>query len=301
MHTVILEDESLRDGLQFEKDVVPLEQKMNIFQHLVDAGVQRIQVGSFVNSKVVPQMADTDEFIGRILDTRDVLITGLVLNGRGLERAMAAGLKHISLSASVSDKHSMKNVRKPYREALQSVTGLIREAVKSGIAVRAGAQCAFGCVYEGAIAESRVLEAFELMAEAGASEFNLADTTGMANPAQVKQLVTKVGQRFPEIALSLHLHDTRGLAVANMVAGYEAGVRIFDTSAGGLGGCPFVKGAAGNIATEDAVNLFESMGIDTGIKLKKICEVAASYETVLDRSLPGRMGRVLKVQQDCSA
>lgn len=301
MSSVILEDESLRDGLQFERDVIPLEGKLALFERLQSSGVQRIQVGSFVNPKVVPQMADTDEFVSRVIDTPGVLVTGLALNGRGLERAMGCGLQHVSLSASVSDAHSIKNVRKPFLEAVESVAGLIEDAVKGGMAVRAGVQCAFGCIYEGAIPEERVFETFERMAQAGAVEFNLADTTGMANPAQVKKLVTKVGQRFPEIALSLHLHDTRGLAVANMVAGYEAGVRIFDTSAGGLGGCPFVKGAAGNIATEDAVNLFESMDVDTGIHLEKACAASALYEKLLERTLPGRMGRVLKTQQRCAS
>lgn len=299
MKAVILEDESLRDGLQFEKQILPIERKIELFNSLVQAGVSRIQVGSFVNPKVVPQMGDADELVALVKETSGILVTGLVLNGRGLERAMACGLGHISLSVSVSDAHSMKNVRKSYKDALDSVTGLIRQAVQAGIQVRAGAQCAFGCIYEGAIAEQRILEALESMAGAGASEFNLADTTGMANPFQVKELAAKVSHTFPEVGLSLHLHDTRGLAVANMVAGYEAGVRIFDTSAGGLGGCPFVKGAAGNIATEDAVNLFQSMGVETGIDLAKICLVAEQYEQLLGRNLPGRMGRVLHVQKTC--
>ena len=300
MTNVILEDESLRDGLQFEKHVVPLEQKLLIFEKLSQAGVRRIQVGSFVNPKVVPQMADTDEFVRKVIDTPGTLVTGLVLNDRGLERAMACGLKHISLSASVSDAHSLKNVRKPFREAVASAAALIKSAVTAGVNVRAGVQCAFGCVSEGAIPEERVLETLESMAAAGAAEFNLADTTGMANPRQVRHLAGLVGRLFPGIALSLHLHDTRGLAIANMAAGYEAGVRIFDTSSGGLGGCPFIKGAAGNIATEDAVNLFHSMEVDTGIDLQKACDVSALYEEILGRSLPGRMGRVLKTMRSCS-
>lgn len=301
MLDIILEDESLRDGLQFEQLVVPFEQKRLIFHHLSAAGVQRIQVGSFVNPKVVPQMADTDMFVRNMQYSQGPLITGLVLNSKGLERALACGLKHISLSASVSNTHSLKNVRKPSHEAVVSVTRLIKEAAHAGVAVRAGVQCAFGCVYEGTIAEKRVIEALGQMAEAGAEEFNLADTTGMANPMQVKRLVSKVREALPNAVLSLHLHDTRGMGMANMIAGYEAGVRIFDTSAGGLGGCPFVKGAAGNVPTEDAVHMFESMGIKTGIDLKKLCEVTEQYERLLGRSLPGRMSRVLKTQALCAA
>ena len=301
MDSVLLEDESLRDGLQFEKQVFRIEQKIAIFNALRAAGVRRIQVGSFVNPKVVPQMADTDTLVERLSKDSGVLVTGLVLNDRGLERALACGLKHISLSLSASDTHSRKNVRKTYKEALASVTELIRIATDAGISVRAGIQCAFGCVYEGAVPEDRVFETLEKLAEAGADEFNLADTTGMANPRQVRKLASSAQESVPANRLSLHLHDTRGLAIANMVAGFEVGVRIFDTSAGGLGGCPFVKGAAGNIATEDAVNLFESMGIDTGIDLTRICEVGRLYETFLERQLPVRMGRVLQTMQECTA
>ena len=220
-----------------------------LFDLLRTAGVQRIQVGSFVHPRVVPQMADTDMFASRVIGAQGILVTGLVLNAKGLERALACCLSHISLSASVSDSHSIKNVRKSSRKAIDSVTQLIRKAAEAGIAVRAGAQCVFGCVYEGAISEDKVVDTLCQMAKAGAHEFNLADTTGMANPAQVKRLVFKVRNALSNASLALHLHDTRGLGIANMIAGYEAGVRIFDTSAGGLGGCPFVRGAAGNVAT----------------------------------------------------
>lgn len=300
METILLEDESLRDGLQFEKEILPLEKKLQLFKALKEAGVKRIQVGSFVNPKVVPQMADTGAFIAAVADEADVLVTGLVLNNKGLERALDSGLKHISLSLSASDTHSRKNVRKTYQEALTSVIELIRHATSAGLKIRAGVQCAFGCVYEGAVPERRVLETLSRMTDAGAVEFNLADTTGMANPRQVKSLVRQAREIVPAESISLHLHNTRGLAIANMVAGYEADVRIFDTSAGGLGGCPFVKGAAGNIATEDAVNLFESMGIATGIDLEKICAVGEMYETMLGRRLPGHMGRVLRNLEGCS-
>lgn len=300
MEKVLLEDESLRDGLQFEKEILPLDKKLELFNSLKAAGVKRIQVGSFVSPKVVPQMADTEALIAEVVSSVDVLITGLVLNEKGLERAIASGLKHISLSLSVSDTHSRKNVRKTFTEALASTIKLIETAVAAGVVVRAGIQCALGCVYEGKIPENRVIETLRLLAHAGASEYNLADTTGMASPLQIKRLVALAQEIVSQESLSLHLHDTRGLAIANMVAGYDAGVRIFDTSAGGLGGCPFVTGAAGNIATEDAVNLFESMGVATGIDLGKICAVGARYEELLNRRLPARMGNVLKNLQGCS-
>ena len=245
-------------------------------------------------------MADTDEFISLIKDNdSEVLLTGLVLNQRGLERAVKSDLKHVSLSVSASNTHSLKNVRRSYQEALDSMVTLIDDAVSGGMQVRAGVQCAFGCVYEGAVSEDKVVDVACSLIDAGASELNLADTTGMANPLQIKRLVKKVKQSIPDIAVSLHLHDTRGLGLANIMAGYEIGVVIFDVSAGGLGGCPFVKGASGNVPTEDAVNLFNQIDVDTGIGLEALCHVVDKYEALLGRRLPGRMSRVIKSQEGC--
>lgn len=244
-------------------------------------------------------MADTDQFVRQTVDRKDVQVTGLVLNGRGLERAVECGLKHVSLSASASNSHSLKNVRKSSAEAVEIVSQLIKQAEHDGITVRAGVQCVFGCVYEGAVSPDRVIKILQTMHSAGANEFNLADTTGMAQPYQVRDLITKIKALLPDVVLSLHLHDTRGLGLVNMFAGYEAGVRIFDTSVGGLGGCPFVKGASGNVATEDAVHMFEAMGVSTGIDIVKCCEVVTQYEQLLGRSLPGRMKRVLAGSAAC--
>jgi hydroxymethylglutaryl-CoA lyase len=297
MPAVILEDESLRDGLQFEQKILALEEKLSLFRLLAAAGVKRLQVGSFVHPKVVPQMADTDELIQAVRDkTPGVLLTALVLNDKGLQRALKCGLGHLSMSSSASNAHSLKNVKRPAAEAFASLLELIHQAVGSGLEVRAGIQCAFGCVYEGAVAEDRVIEMAGRLAETGANELNLADTTGMANPLQVRRLVAKTRAAVPHLPVSIHLHDTRGLGLANMLAAYEEGVNIFDVSAGGLGGCPFVKGASGNVAAEDAVNLFEQIGVETGIDLKALCKAVDRYEELLGRSLPGRMNRVIKSQ-----
>jgi hydroxymethylglutaryl-CoA lyase len=296
MPTVILEDESLRDGLQFEQKILTLEEKWSLYRLLAAAGVKRLQVGSFVHPKVVPQMADTAEFIQNVRDeTPGVLITALVLNDKGLERALKCGLGHLSMSSSASNSHSLKNVKRPATEAFAALLDLIRQAVGSGLEVRAGIQCAF-CVYEGAVAEDRVIEMAVRLAETGANELNLADTTGMANPLQVRRLIAKTRAAISQFPISIHLHDTRGLGLANMLAAYEEGVNIFDVSAGGLGGCPFVKGASGNVAAEDAVNLFEQIGVATGIDLKAICKVVDRYEEILGRRLPGRMNQVIKSQ-----
>ena len=290
---LLLEDEALRDGLQMESTVFSLDEKLELFRLLESSGVRRIQVGSFVHPKIVPQMADTDELVRAIGKTEKTTLTALVLNEKGLERALACGMAHLSMSVSASDTHSRKNAGMPADEALASMTKLISRATGAGIQVRAGLMCSFGCVYEGAVDPDRVVDGITRMAEAGAAEVNLADTTGMASPYAVGDLVHRAARELPGVRLSLHLHDTTGLGLANMFAGYEAGVRIFDVAAGGLGGCPFVEGASGNIPAEDAVNMFQSMGVDTGIDLNALCGAVGFLESRLGRDLPGRMRRVL--------
>lgn len=297
---LLLEDEALRDGLQMESRIFSLEEKLHLYRMLKNAGIKRIQVGSFVHPRIVPQMADTDELIQAIGQQDDSVVSALILNDKGLERALNCGVSHVSMSVSVSDTHSRKNARRPAAEALASMTALIREALTAGLDVRAGLQCVFGCVYEGRISENAVLNAARKMVAAGAKEINLADTTGMATPVSIRNMVHRFKKEFADITVSLHLHDTRGLGLANAFSGFEAGVRIFDVCTGGLGGCPFVKGAAGNVPTEDAVNMFESLGVPTGIDLAALVEAVAFLENTLERTLPGRMRRVLANQKTCT-
>jgi hydroxymethylglutaryl-CoA lyase len=228
------------------------------------------------------------------------VISALILNDKGLERALKCGVPHVSMSVSVSDTHSRKNTHRSAVEALETMTALISEALAAGLNVRAGLQCVFGCVYEGRIAVDAVMAAAGQMIEAGASEINLADTTGMATPYAIRRVLTHFTETFPDVKVSLHLHDTRGLGLANMFAGYESGVRSFDVCAGGLGGCPFVKGAAGNVPTEDAVNMFESMDISTGIDLSLLSKAVVYLEKKLNRALPGRMKQVLTHRVACA-
>jgi hydroxymethylglutaryl-CoA lyase len=297
---IILEDEALRDGLQLEPRIFSLEEKLHLFQLLEQSGISRIEVGSFVHPEILPQMADTGDLI-RAIGKRDAtIVSALILNDKGLERSLECGISHVSMSVSVSDTHSRKNVRRSAAEALESMTRLIREALKAGLSVRAGLQCAFGCVYEGPIAEHKVMTAAGEMIATGVSEISLADTTGMATPFSTRRLVRRFRKEFPDTGLSLHLHDTRGLGLANMFTGFEEGVRSFDVCVGGLGGCPFVKGAAGNVPTEDAVNMFDCMGVQTGIDLSALCEAVNFLETALGRQMPGRMGRVLRHQPACT-
>lgn len=291
---VLLEDETLREGLQAHPGLFSLEEKLSIFNQLRRAGVRQIQAGSFVHPKIIPQMADTDELIKTIGEQEGVVVSALVLNQKGLDRAVDCGVAHVNMSVSVSDTHSRKNTRMPAETALTTMVKLIDRALGNGFQVRAELQCVFGCVYEGPIAEKAVLGAAEKMVQTGVEEISLADTTGMATPLSVKKMIRRFSQEFPNVNLSLHLHDTRGLGVANMWTGYEAGIRSFDVTTGGLGGCPFVKGAAGNVPTEDAVNLFESSGISTGIDLEALHKVIVFLETRLGYKLSGCMRRVLE-------
>lgn len=295
MHPEIqFEDQTLRDGLQGETRLFTMDEKQRIIALLAAAGFKHIQVGAFVHPRRVPQMADTDELVRSLEPRPDVVFSGLVLNARGLERAMACGLTNVALSASVSDSHSRRNTNQSAETAITAMAALIRKALAVGLRVQGGLQCVFGCVYEGAVDADRVVAAAEQMAASGAMAISLADTTGMAQPRQVEALCGRIQRALPAVELTLHLHDTRGLGLANMLAGYDAGVRRFDVCAGGLGGCPFVRGAAGNVPAEDAVQAFEAMGVRTGIDLADLVKVVDYLEGKLERRLPGRMAGVLR-------
>jgi hydroxymethylglutaryl-CoA lyase len=292
---VTFEEQSLRDGLQNEDRFFSLHEKVEIVRLLAEAGVRRLQIGSFVDPRRVPQMRQTEELTERVHgEWPHLLCSALVLNEQGLDRALRCGMRHLSLSVSVSDTHSRRNAGCAAEAALEKMAVLVRKAVELGVMVRAGVQCAFGCVDEGQVPEDAVLATVQRLVAAGAAEVNLADTSGLAHPLQVRQVVARIRAAVPEAMLSLHLHDARGLGLANMFAGYEAGVRLFDVCVGGLGGCPFVKGAAGNVAAEDAVHLFEQMGEETGINLRRLVKVTQRYEELLVRELPGKMSRVIE-------
>lgn len=290
---VLIEDEFLRDGLQNEARLFSIDEKLRFVDWLVACGVRRIQVGSFVHPKWVPQMADTDELCRQLPQRHGVTYTALVLNGAGLDRALAAGLSHLSISVSASETHSSKNTNRSVEEGLAAIFPVIARALAAGVTVRAGIQSALGCAYEGRVDPDRVVAIARAFARAGVHEINVADTAGLANPRQVRGLCGRLANEIgPDVRLSLHLHDTRGLGIANMVAGLEAGVRIFDTALGGLGGCPFVAGATGNVATEDVAFTCEELGLKTGINWQSLRSAAADAELLIGRPLPGRMSHV---------
>ncbi|HEY0919018.1 hydroxymethylglutaryl-CoA lyase [Devosia sp.] len=290
---VLIEDEFLRDGLQNEARVLSLAEKLGFVRGLEEAGLRRIQLGSFVKPSRVPQMADTDALFAALERRPGVTYSALVLNMAGLERALAVAVPHLSISVSASESHSRANLNKSIDEALAGIAPVIERALAAGVAVRAGIQSAFGCGYEGRVAPERVVAIARSFSALGVHEINLADTAGLGNPRQVFELVGAVRDVVrPQAALSLHLHDTRGLGLANMVAGLQAGVRIFDAALGGLGGCPFIPAASGNIATEDAVFALEEMGLSTGIDWQALATLARRLEGLLGRRLPGRMAHI---------
>lgn len=292
---VLLEEQSLRDGLQNESRLFSLEEKLEIVGLLAAAGIRRIQIGSLVDPRRVPQMAGTEELAARVrVQWPEVLCSALVLNAKGLDRALDCGLRHLSMSVSIADAHSRDNAGCSAAAALRSMGGLVRKAVAAGCTVRAGVQCAFGCTNEHDVDTAAVVAAVHHLVEAGAATINLADTAGLATPNRVKQLVEWVAEAVPDTPISLHFHETRGLGLANLAAGYECGVRQFDTAAGGLGGCPFIAGAAGNVATEDAAHLLAEMGVATGIDLSLLAQAVYRFEQLLGRQLAGKRCRMFR-------
>ena len=290
---ILIEDEFLRDGLQNEARIFTLAEKLEFLAALEAAGLRRIQIGSFVHPKWVPQMADTDALCEAMPRKPGVTYTALVLNGSGLDRALAVRLEHLSISISASETHSRKNTNRSVDEARAAITPVIARALSEGVTVRAGIQSALGCGFEGRIDPARVIAIAREFAAIGVQEINIADTAGLANPVQVYDLCRKLQDATgPDVALSLHLHDTRGLGLANMLAGLQAGVRIFDAAMGGLGGCPFVPEATGNIATEDLAFACEEMGLATGIDWQKLRAPVARAEALLGGALPARQSHV---------
>lgn len=289
-----------RDGLQIEPKILSTEQKLKLVDALADAGVSEIEVGSFVNPKAVPQMADTAEVFAGLSKRPDVRYTALWLNPKGLERALESGRVDVDgkLTLTASETFVKRNTNRSIDETIAEMPDWIARYQGAGIRTDAlGVMAAFGCNFEGYIPEEKVValigRTMQVMADHGSTLENLllADTMGWGTPRQMKSLVGKVRDKWPELEITLHLHDTRGCAVANAVAAMELGVATFDSSIGGLGGCPFAghKGAAGNVCTEDLVFACGDMGIETGIDLDALVEVAKLAEELVGHTLPGKV------------
>lgn len=275
---VEISEVGLRDGLQSVMTIMPTEAKKSWISAEAAAGVSEIEVGSFVSHRLLPQLADTAELVRHALTIPNLCVAVLVPNYKGMQNAIRAGAHKISIPVSVSDKHSQANVRKTTEQMISEVCKIAAEIKllpkNSRPRLEAGLATAFGCSIEGPVAEDKVIRIAGLLIEAGCDEVGLSDTSGYANPRQVSRLVRRVKSEIGEDNLqSLHLHNTRGLGLANAFAGLEAGIKTLDSSLGGLGGCPYAPGASGNIVTEDLVFMLESMGIKTGINLEALLVV----------------------------
>lgn len=283
MTAILVSEVGLRDGLQSISRVMPLEAKKRWIAAEAAAGVREIEVGSFVPPALLPQMADTAELVDFAKGIPGLTVVALVPNAKGMARAAEAGVHSVSIPFSMSETHSIKNVRKDHPAMLAEIASVATIAREHGIHFAVGLSTAFGCTIEGAVSEDQVVRLAEAALEAGAQEFSLSDTTGYADPAQVRRLVRKVRGAVGEKLTTLHLHNTRGLGLANVVAGLEEGITTFDASLGGLGGCPFAPGASGNLVTEDLVLMLNSMGLETGIDLDALLKVRA----IVAEALPG--------------
>ncbi|MFU8803196.1 MAG: hydroxymethylglutaryl-CoA lyase [Bradymonadaceae bacterium] len=283
-----------RDGLQNEAMLLSVEQKVELIHRLVDAGVRDIEIGSFVHPRWIPQMADTDEVARRIEKREGVRYWALVPNLKGLERALDAGIEHVAVFMSSSESHNQKNLNRSMAQSLASVQETCGRALDAGAQVRAYLSTVFGCPFEGEVDFSTVLELTAQLLDFGAFQVSLGDTIGIGTPLQVRQGCTLALDRFGTEKIALHLHDTRGLAVANALVAFEVGVRVFDASVGGMGGCPYAPGAAGNLATEDLVNLWESIGAGSSVDLDEICRTSTWLESEVGLDLPSAYLRYWK-------
>ena len=281
---ILISEVGPRDGLQSTQRIMALEAKKAWIKAEAEAGVREIEVGSFVPPALLPQLADTAEVVAFAKTIAGLNVVALVPNAKGAARAAEAGVHAMSIPFSMSETHSLKNVRKSHVEMIAEIRDVAEIARAANIHFAVGLSTAFGCTMEGPIPDDRIVRLAEAAAEAGGQEFSLSDTTGYGDPAQVKRLVRKVQAAIGADKLTtLHLHNTRGLGLANVLAGLEEGITTFDASLGGIGGCPFAPGASGNIVTEDLAYMLEAMGVKTGIDLPKLLKV----RDIVAAALPG--------------
>lgn len=285
MDTVLISEVGPRDGLQSVKATMLLSHKCAWLSALHASGLREIEVGSFVPAHLLPQLADTAEVVQHALGLRGLTVMALTPNRRGAQAAFEAGVHKITLPVSASEAHSLANVRKTCAQMVQEVREVVRlrNELAPSVKVEVGVSTAFGCTLQGSVDESHVLRLAEALAQAGVDDIGLSDTTGMANPSAVRRLFKKLQRAVGEKAGAAHLHNTRGLGLANALAAYDVGVRTFDSSLAGLGGCPYAPGASGNVVTEDLVFMFEAMGVHTGVDLPALMQA----RDVLRAGLPG--------------
>lgn len=286
-----------RDGLQNENQPISTAQKLELIERLVAAGCRTIEATAFVSPKWTPQMADHDAVLRGVIRRQGVGYPVLTPNLMGFEAALAAGAEEVAVFAAASESFSQKNINCSIAKSLLRFEPVMTAARAAGVKVRGYVSCVLGCPYEGDIAPEAVLRVAETLKDMGCYEISLGDTVGVGAPTGVKKLIETVTREVPVAALAGHFHDTYGMAVANAVAAWEMGVAVFDSSVGGLGGCPYAKGASGNVATEDLVWLFDRMGVETGIDLVPLVETAHWINGLLGRAPASRVARAVAAKQ----
>lgn len=291
---IFINEVGVRDGFQIEKTFIPTETKIAFIDQLSRTGLAKIEVTSFVHPTFVPNMADAEAVLANIQRDADVIYTALTPNIRGMERAVTchqsgAKIDEMNLFMSASETHNMANVKRTTAQSLEDFAVMVPMAKAAGIKLNGCVSTSFGCPFEGAVPEARVLDFAARYIELGFDGVTFADTTGMANPRQVERMMRAAMQRFPQTEVTLHFHNTRGMGLANVVAGITAGVMHYDASIAGLGGCPFAPGATGNICTEDLVNMLQDMGFDTGVGLDKLLAAAIKIPLIVGHEVPGQV------------
>ena len=291
--SVVITDVALRDGLQIQPRTVPTDTKLELYERLRTAGVRSVEVGSFVSPRVVPQMADADELFRRLPQAADGEAIALVPNLHGAERALAAGVRHARLLISCTEGHSKANTNRTVDEGLSVVAAVRERLLAEEVHVTGAIATVFVCPFDGVPPLKQVDRVVGALARMGLSEISLSDTLGKADPAHVERVVAAMRSAYPDVTFGLHLHNTYGMGLANVAAGLGQGIQQFDAALGGIGGCPFAPGAAGNIATEDVVFMLDSMGVRTGIDLDRLGAAAGFLRTALDGPLESAVSRAL--------
>jgi len=292
---VYVQEVAPRDGFQIEQAFVPTEKKIALIDALALTGLPVIEATSFASPKAIPALRDAEDVMRKIARPRGVAFVALVPNLRGAERALAAGVDEMNLVMSVSETHNLANLRMTREQSFLHLCEVIRSA-RGRVAVNASLSTCFGCPMEGVVAEDEVWRWAGRLVDAGVAGITLADTTGMGHPAQVEHVVEVFRRRWPGVRLTLHLHNTRGLGLANVLAALDAGADRFDASLGGLGGCPYAPGATGNVCTEDLVHMLEAMGYRTGVDLERLLACARTLPSLVGHDVPGQVAKAGRIQ-----
>ena len=305
MDKILIHEVGMRDGLQMEHESVPTEKKVIWIKKLLESGVDIIQIGSFVHPKYVPQMADTDELFRYFKQPENrpanIILSGLVLNEKGLERGLACGVDMFCMGVSASETHSQKNTRMSIDEALARIIEMAKMAQAEGKSIQASVQSAFGCGFEGIVPANNVLRIVDAYLEAGIKHISLADTAGHANPIYVENLFSAILEKDDEIECTCHFHNTFGMAMANCFAAWRTGVVAFEASFAGLGGCPYTAVAGGNVCSEDLVHMFQQMNQRKEIDIDPLISVAKEAELFFSREMPGMVYKTGAISDQLSS